>query len=100
MNGNDAVNQTTTKTFSALNKRLLRAFTEQLQRSLCQRDNFTFSVFAFFIIRFDVLVGDSLDHLYYVFRFGDQANKLFVLRLKQLEQRPYGNVLESGVTTR
>ena len=46
-----------------------------------------------------MLVGYGLDHLYDIFRFGNQANELLVLRLEQLKQGPDGDVLESWITT-
>ena len=46
-----------------------------------------------------MLVGYGLDHLYDIFRFGNQANELLVLGLEQLEQGPDGDVLKGWIAT-
>lgn len=59
---------------SAFNKRRLRSLPQQLQRSSSKGNNLPFTIVRIFIVGFDVLVGDCLDHLDDVLRLGDKTN--------------------------
>jgi hypothetical protein len=72
---------------------------QKLQGALGKLHNFSLAILLAFIVGFDLRIGDSLDHLDYLLRLSNKANKFLVLRLQQLEQSPDGDMLEGRIST-
>jgi hypothetical protein len=72
---------------------------QKLQGALGKLHNFSLTILLAFIVGFDLRIGDSFDHLDYLLRLSDKANKFLILRLQQLEQSPDGNMLERRIST-
>jgi hypothetical protein len=74
------------------------ALAKQLQASLSQINNFAlFFIVAILGLGFNLPVRNCSDVLNDVIGLADMANQSLVLGLKQLQQSPDSNVLESGI---
>jgi len=60
----------------------LAALAKELKGSLGELDDLSFTVFLALVIGFDLLVCNSLDHLYNLFGLSDQVYELLVFRLQ------------------
>lgn len=75
------------------------ALAQQFQASLGKVDNLAFIVVINSVgLRFDLSLGNLLDHVDNFVRLSDLANQRLVLGLEKLEECPYGDVLERGVS--
>jgi hypothetical protein len=54
---------------------------QELQRSLGQLHNFSFTIFFTLIVGLDLGIGDRFDHLYDFLRLSNQANEFLILGL-------------------
>lgn len=76
---------------------LARALPKKLQASLCEVDHLAFVVVVKLIVRLDWTVGNRLDLVDNVLGLADQLDEALILRLEELQQRPYRNVLEGRI---
>ena len=81
----------------ALNVALSTTLAEQLQTPLGQIHHLTLVLLFKLVVGLDLPVGNLLDHLDNIIRLADKPDKLLILGLEQLEQRPDGNVLECRI---
>lgn len=79
--------------------RWLPTLAKELERPLSKLYNFSFPVFFTFIIRFDLLVCNHLNHLHYFLGLSYEVNKLLILGFQQLKEGPDCNVLEGSIST-
>lgn len=75
------------------------SLSQELKTPPRQRDNLSFAIFGFLVVAFNALVRNGLNHLNNILRLGYHTHEFFILRLKQLEKSPYGNVLEGRIAT-
>ena len=58
------------------------ALTEKLEGTLGKLNNLSFAVFFALIIRFNLFIGNRLDHLYNLFRFANKIDEFLVFGLQ------------------
>jgi hypothetical protein len=58
---------------------------KNFERSSCQRNNLAFAFIHFLVVGLDIPIGNSLDELDDIVRFGNQLNETLIVRLQKLQ---------------